>query len=98
MLVRYTCMLVRSAFLQIGGGGGGGGGNSKGKVEKGGEERPSMLCSLKLLIITPYYTMIFEVPCGMRNACRIYLDYLYSNCNQVSPALKDQEKKYINCI
>ena len=51
-----------------------------------------MLCSLKL-IITPCYTMIFEVPCGMRNACRIYLDYLYSNCNQVSPALKDQEKK-----
>lgn len=52
-----------------------------------------MLCSLKL-IITPYYTMIFEVPCGMRNACRIYVDYLYSNCNQVSPALKDQKKKY----
>lgn len=50
-----------------------------------------MLCSLKL-IITPYYTMIFEVPCGMRNACRIYLDYLYSNCNQVLPALKDQKK------
>ena len=37
--------------------------------------------------------MIYEVPCGMHNACRIYLDYLYSNCNQVSPALKDQEKK-----
>lgn len=37
--------------------------------------------------------MIYEVPCGMRNACRIYLDYLYSNCNQVSPALKDQQKK-----